>query len=115
MTDHPELPPVLILVRDLLFSSKISATARAAGIETRLLRDPARLESELGWRLLVDLNLEGAIPAAAKWRQTTGGTVIGFVSHVDTETITAARAAGIDQVLARSRFFETLPEIVAQT
>ena len=29
---------------------------------------------------------------------------LGFVSHVDTDTIAAARAAGIDQVLARSAF-----------
>jgi len=108
----PQPTPVLVLVKDLLFSSKITATARAAGVGTRLLRDPAQLGAEPSPRLIVDLNLPGAIAAAAHWRTATGGTVIGFVSHVDTETIAAARAAGIDRVMARSRFVEELPRLL---
>jgi CheY-like chemotaxis protein len=38
---------------------------------------------------------------------------LGFVSHVDSETIAAARAAGIDEVLARSAFADKLAEILA--
>jgi len=37
---------------------------------------------------------------------------LGYVSHVDTDTIEAARQAGIDQVLARSAFSERLAEIL---
>jgi CheY-like chemotaxis protein len=33
---------------------------------------------------------------------------VGFVSHVDTATIEAARKAGVDRVLARSAFVEQL-------
>jgi hypothetical protein len=105
--------PVLVLVKDLLFSSKITATAKAIGVETRLLRDPTQLQAQIGDHLIVDLNQENAIAAAAKWRSSTGGAVVGFVSHVDTDTVAQARAAGIDRVLARSRFVEILPQLLA--
>jgi sugar/nucleoside kinase (ribokinase family) len=104
--------PVLCLVRDLLFLSKITATAGSLGIGVKTVRDPAKLAAEAGNRLIVDLNQEGALAAAVQWRQRTGLPVIGFVSHVDTETITAARAAGIDRILARSAFVEQLPKLL---
>jgi CheY-like chemotaxis protein len=37
---------------------------------------------------------------------------LGFVSHVQVDTIAAARAAGIDEVLARSAFSAQLSEIL---
>ena len=37
---------------------------------------------------------------------------LGYVSHVDTATIEAARAAGIDQVMARSAFVAELGNIL---
>ena len=37
---------------------------------------------------------------------------LGYVSHVHTDVIAAARAAGIDEVLARSAFSERLGEIL---
>jgi len=107
-----EPKPVLALVRDLMFSSKISATARAERIEVKIVRDPAKLVTEAGERLLVDLNQDGAVPAASEWKARTGGAVIGFVSHVDAPTIAKAREEGFDQVLARSRFVEMLPDLL---
>jgi hypothetical protein len=38
--------------------------------------------------------------------------VIGFVSHVDTQTIERAKAAGLDEVLPRSRFTAMLEQII---
>ena len=99
---------VLALVRDLIFSTKITTTARAAGIEVKVIRDPEKLAGERGRLLLVDLNLPGAIDAAASWGSGGGGAVVGFVSHVDAETAALARGAGIDRVMARSRFVEAL-------
>jgi hypothetical protein len=106
-------PPILCLVRDLLFYSKIRAAAESAGMTLKSLRDPAKLTDEIGRGLIVDLNQENALPAAAAWRQQTGRPVVGFVSHVDTDTIQNARAAGIDQVLARSQFEKNLPKLLA--
>ena len=37
---------------------------------------------------------------------------LGYASHVQTDTINAARKAGVDQVLARSAFADRLGEIL---
>ena|SRR5579871_5769116 len=104
--------PVLALVKDLMFSSKITGTARALGKQVQVIRDPAHLTTQPGRMLLVDLNQPGAIEAAAKWRESNLTIpVVGFVSHVDTETIEKARSAGL-QVMARSGFVEALPSLL---
>jgi hypothetical protein len=109
-------PPVAViaLVRDLMFSSKITSTARAAGVTVKIIRDPAQLSAQPAQCLLVDLNQEGAIAAAAQWRTTTGKPAIGFVSHVDSTTITQAREAGIDRVMPRSQFVASLQKILQE-
>ena len=104
--------PALALVRDLLFASKITSAAAAAGVECRIIRQADRLSDQPGQVLLVDLNLPDAISAAARWGETTGGRVIGFVSHVDEATIAAARAAGLNEVLSRGQFAQRLPELL---
>ena len=104
---------MLVLVRDLIFASRIGVTARALGVDIRQLRDPALLAAETArGRLIVDLNQDGALDAAVEWKQRTGGEVIGFVAHVDGETIRRARDAGIDQVLPRSRFVAELESLL---
>ncbi len=104
--------PVLVFVRDLLFASRITATARAIDVPIKLLRDETKLTHEPGRRLIVDLYQGSALEAAVEWKKQTGGEVIGFVSHVDTETIRRARDAGIDQVLPRSRFVTELESLL---
>ena len=105
-------PPILVLVRDLMFASKIRATAQSVNAAVQMLREPSQLTGAAGRRLIVDLNQPGVLDAAVAWRGATGGEVVGFVSHVDTQTIQTARLAGIDQVLPRSRFVETLPDLL---
>ena len=104
--------PVLVLVRDLMFASKISATAQAAGVSVEMIRDPEKLAGKQGDRLIVDLNQVGAVEAAAQWKTVSGGHVVGFVSHVDRETIDRAKALGIDEILPRSQFVQRLPELL---
>ena len=109
--------PVLVLVRDLLFASRISATARAIGVDVKMLRDEAKLAGETGRRLIVDLNQPAALEAAVAWKRERvdrdgGVEVVGFVSHVDAETIRRAREAGVDHVLPRSRFVTELESIL---
>jgi hypothetical protein len=106
---------VIALVRDLMFVSRIGGAAKTAGVAIKLVRDPSALSAaEPGHRLIADLNLAGAIEAASRWKQAAPGReVVGFVSHVDTETIGRARAAGFDEVMARSRFVSVLPELLA--
>ncbi|HSZ60008.1 MAG TPA: hypothetical protein VK797_30475 [Tepidisphaeraceae bacterium] len=105
-------PKVLALVRDLMFVSRITSVAKATGAAIRVIRDPAALGDQASQLLLVDLNLAGALEAAAAWRRSTGSAVVGFVSHVDAETIARAREMGLDRVMARSGFVEALPAIL---
>ena len=105
----------LVLVRDLMFASKISATAKAGGIEIEMLRDPATLSDRIGRRLIVDLNQPGAIEAAGAWKAgEQGRQVVGFVSHTDAQTIARARSAGIDQVMARSQFVASIDALLRE-
>ena len=108
--------PTLVLVRDLIFTSRITATARAVGAVIRLVRDPRMLTDEAGGRVIVDLNEHGALDAAVAWKQSAAQgearEIVGFVSHVDADTIAKARDAGVDRVLPRSRFVAELEEIL---
>ena len=113
MSDEPTSPPaLLILCRDLLMGSKITAAAQSAGVAFKVVRDAAKLSGQPGRKLIVDLNQDGAVEAASAWRSSGGAEVVGFVSHVDAETIQRARSAGLDRVLARSAFVEALDSIV---
>jgi hypothetical protein len=105
-------PTVLALVRDLMFVSRITATAREVGCPVAVVRNPKDLPDREGSLLLADLNLEGAIEAAAAWKQSHNAPVIGFVSHTDAATIARAREAGIDRVMARGGFVEALPSLL---
>src|SRR3954471_4910552 len=102
----------LALVTDLMFGSRITAEAKAAGAQVQILRKPEQLDAAEGEVLLVDLNLEGAAGAAATWGQKSGRRVVGFVSHIDSAAIAAARDAGVQEIMARSRFIQVLPELL---
>ena len=110
--DSSQRPPVLILVRDLFFIGKITAVAKSVGASTRTIRDPAQLAGVDGRLVLVDLNLPGAIEAAAAWSKQAKRAAIGFVSHVDAITINLATTAGFHKVLPRSQFVQLLPELI---
>lgn len=97
-------PPLLLCIRDLLFASKVTATARAAGIAFQGVRDFGRLLDTPAAHLVIDLNPPGAVEAAAAWRAKFGGKVTGFVAHVAGPTIAAAREAGLDRVLSNGAF-----------
>lgn len=130
MSLAPNNPFVIALVRDLMFSSRISAEARAAGATIRMVRDPAQLSdpanaagasqtdqtntSAAAQLLIIDLNQPGALEAACTWRAAqTRRRVVGFVSHVDTDVIAHARTAGIDQIMPRSQFVRQLPALLS--
>lgn len=114
MTQSTDTPPVLALVSDLMFSSKITGEARAAGQTVTVVRSVARLVDQPASLLLVDCNMEGAIESAGQWRQRTGGRVVGFVSHMDTAAIQQAKAVGFDHVYTRGQFVGVLPTLFAR-
>jgi hypothetical protein len=108
------MPPILVLCRDLMFVSKITATAAALGVPIQLVRDLSKFPQETdSQRMIVDLNQEGFLKAAAEWKRRTGGRVIGFASHVDSDTIARAKSEQLDEVLPRSAFVTRLDQILA--
>ena len=117
---HDNTATGILLSRDLIFTSKVTGTARS-----------------LGHRMLVAGNIEPAATMIAEWRPcvvfvdlTAGDLVsfesllgyqklsgpethfVAFGSHVDTETLATARAVGCDPVLPRSKFAAELPDLI---
>jgi DNA-binding NarL/FixJ family response regulator len=112
---------VLVAVDDLLFSSKIRATAKQAGVELTFARTPEEvLQHARDARpslAIFDLNSGKTDPvatiAALKADPALASIrTIGFASHVHTDLIAAARRAGADQVVPRSAFAGNLAEIL---
>jgi ActR/RegA family two-component response regulator len=113
---------IFVAVDDLMFASRISTAAKAVGAAIQFTRS---VESVLTAArtvtpslVILDLNSARTQPLAiveALRSDPALATVptIGFVSHVDTTTIEAARLAGVGRVLARSAFVEQLPRLLA--
>ena len=114
---------ILCVVDDLMFSTKISTAARAVKAQVAFERAPAnvlpRIRAERPALVIFDLNSArlkpmetiAAIKGDADMRATR---TLGYVSHVQSDVIAAARAAGCDEVLARSAFSEKLGDILTR-
>jgi CheY-like chemotaxis protein len=103
----------------MIFAARIRGAAQVAGTEVRFARNPEGLvEAAVGARLvLLDLDARWldvtAVMAALRGdERTAAAQVVAFVSHVRTDAIAAARAAGADRVLARSAFVRELPSLL---
>lgn len=111
---------VLAVVADLFFAVKIMDAAKKAGMTIELLKDPKEILEKAKSHpalIIVDLNLESVEPI--KLVSTLKGSpdlnrisVVGFLSHVQTELKQKATEAGCDMVLARSAFSQNLPSIL---
>lgn len=112
----------LMLCDDLIFFSRVSGAARAAGLTVRMVRTAedllkaAREAPPSG--VIVDVHnpdldlptllagLKDACPAMPK--------VIAYGSHVEAAVLRAAREAGCDAVMPRSQFVKELEAKVAE-
>ncbi len=100
-------PRGLLLCDDLLFGSKVTVTARAAGLDVAMVRSLERFAALAAesppTAVILDLQHNGLdLPALlAALPPTT--RVVGFGSHTDAATLKAAREAGCDLVLPRSK------------
>lgn len=99
---------ILLLCDDLLFGSKVTTTGRAHGVPVAVARTPGQaVEKAAGATCaILDLNQQGMGLAELLPQLRAAGVrrVIGFGSHVDRETLNAAREAGCDLVMPRSQF-----------
>ena len=112
---------VLVAVDDLLFSSKIRATARQTGVEIAFARTPEeileRARTLQPALVIFDLNSAKSNPVetiATIKRDPALASIrtVGFASHVHTDLINAARQAGTDDVMPRSAFAARLADIL---
>ena len=106
---------VIAVVTDVFFQARISAVARAAGRRVRFVASPEQLPLEVdGEAVVVDLDAALDVPAIIGRLKGAGAReVIAFGPHLDTGRRRAARAAGADRVLAKSKFVTELPGILA--
>src|SRR5262245_29955288 len=114
---------ILAILDDLLFTSKMRATAKQIGATLTVAksRESAVAEMRATRPALVILDLNNprtdplGIMADMKGDPALASiATVGFISHVHTELIDAARKAGVGDVMARSMFAERLPQILAR-
>lgn len=105
----------LHLCDDLIFASRVRAVAAAHGITLTMVRAADELiriaaASHPACVILdvnaLNLRIDGLAPELKA--QFPALTLVGYGSHVDAASLRAARNAGCDVVLPRSKFVEVL-------
>jgi PleD family two-component response regulator len=113
---------ILCIVDDLLFSVKISTAAKALAAPVFFERSPdmvlPRIREKQPSLVIFDLNSSKLRPLETIAQMKADPALsdvrtLGYVSHVQTNVISAARRAGIDEVLPRSAFSERLGQILS--
>ena len=106
-----------------MFTSKIKTTAGRIGVAVTFARsaDAALSEMRKAAPSLVILDLNnarvnplGLVGSMKQDPALSSVPTVGYVSHVQTEVIDAARRAGVGEVLARSAFTERLADILSR-
>jgi len=117
----PEAFMILCVIDDLFFSIKIKTATKTLGADVYFERLPDQvlesIRSKAPRLVIFDLDsgkmrpmdVIAAMKADSALREVP---TLGFVSHVHDDVIARARAAGIDQVLARSAFADRLGSIL---
>ena len=113
---------ILAVLDDLMFTSKIKATAERLGVPVTFARTSAaallEMRQSIPALVILDLNNAridpfGTLAAMKREPALAAIRTLGFASHVQVDVIDRARQAGVDQVLARSAFAQHLPDILA--
>ncbi len=116
------MPSALLLCDDLMFASRITGEARALSLTVKPARSLDQLlalaRQEAPSCVLLDLSFPGLdLPDLFQRLEEVCPSrprVVAYGSHVDTERLRAARLAGCDPVLPRSKFVEELPKALPQ-
>jgi DNA-binding NarL/FixJ family response regulator len=108
--------PIIAVVPDLYFATRIAATAKAAGVALELVppqRAVARLAAADVSLVLLELGSRDALALIAELKQAQpGAPIVGFGAHVEAALLRDARAAGADAVLPRSQFVGRLAALL---
>jgi hypothetical protein len=114
------VPAGLLLSRDLIFTSKVTGTARMLGHQVLTAGNVALAEAMIAqWHpraVFVDLAAGDLVKPEAliAYRAIAGESTafVAFGSHVDVAGLAAASAAGCDPVMPRSKFSAELPDLI---
>jgi PleD family two-component response regulator len=113
---------ILAVLDDLMFTSKIKTTAAQLGLPVTFARSADAAMTEMHKTapslVILDLNNNRTSPLdlISNMKQDPAlrsVRTVGYVSHVMTDVIDAARKAGVSEVLARSAFSERLADILS--
>lgn len=112
---------VVLLVDDMFFTAKINAAAAECGRQIKRVKSREQLEAlpaNPPSLAIIDLNSDRLDPLEViDFFKSTPALapvpIVGFVSHVQTDLIKRAQAAGCDHVVPRSAFAQMLPQIVS--
>jgi DNA-binding NarL/FixJ family response regulator len=115
-------PLGLLLADDMIFSSRITGTARALGVRMIVVKSQEDLVNQARELdptcVILDLSIAGKkmgeLTRNLKEGNTSKPRLVAYGSHVDAATLRAAREAGCDLVLPRSQFVEELPRQLLQ-
>lgn len=107
---------VLAVVNDLFFSVKISEAAKRNGLALEFVKESGEvLEKAKGKPSLIvfDLNFDAVDPLELITKlkasaDTKGVSLLGYLSHLQSELKVKAQDAGCDMVLARSAFSQNM-------
>jgi CheY-like chemotaxis protein len=113
---------VVAVLSDLMFTVKIQEAAKRAGVGTVFIssqEDAIAQAREKPALVILDLNYAAIEPLELirKLKQegaTAKIPLLGFVSHVQTDLIQAARDSGCNRVMARSAFSQNLTAILEE-
>ncbi len=124
MTSPAPIPgarPVLCVMSDLMFRSRIDDVTTRLGLPLRAAKSMEQLERHLANGApaiaFVDLENDSLDPSAAiqRLRALPDGAalpIVGYAGHTNTEALAAGRAAGAGVVLARSAFTAQLAKLL---
>jgi CheY-like chemotaxis protein len=112
---------IVAVLDDLMFSSKIRATASQLGVTVAFARSGesalAEMRKQAPSLVIFDLNNPRTDPLGTVRTMKLDPALaaiptVGFASHVQVDVIEAARLAGVEEVMARSAFAGRLPDIL---
>ncbi len=111
---------IVAFLDDLIFATKLSATATAVGTTVTIVRTLEELGGQLDSAavelVMVDLSAgcDDPLEAIALARASSPEVqIVAFGPHVEGDLLNAARQRGADTVLARSAFVRKLPDLLA--
>jgi len=107
---------VLAVVNDLFFSVKISEAAKRNGLALEFVKESKEVLEKAKTRpslIVFDLNFDAVDPLKLITKlksstETKGVSLLGFLSHLQSELKVQAQDAGCDMVLARSAFSQNM-------